>query len=265
MTIQRSFFNWGSSGLNYNIWPYETCSPNLVQLLLFLQGQCGGYSLGCEGDRTIRDGSSISSHSYGAAFDWRYTPVPSGVKNVTRDTAVKTVLPWVINNSAELGIQAIHDYAGDRIWRAGRTSNVAEAQTTWWKKQYGAGGGMGESWATYFHFETTKDKFMYANPVKLRSGIVLPGGGTTNQIATPPGYPSMSKAKGSTDANTVVDGWPGGRVSTLQRILGGITVDGYFGSQTDAKLRQVQEDGGLIVDGIYGTQCEQAFLEWRGI
>lgn len=83
-------------------------------------------------------------------------------------------------------------------------------------------------------------------------------------LATPPGYPSMSMAKGSTNANTVVTGWPGGRVSTLQAILGGITVDGRFGPQTDAKLREVQKVGGLIVDGIYGKQCETAFLAWRG-
>ena len=27
------------------------------------------------------------------------------------------VMPWLINNSKQLGIQAIHDYAGKRIWR----------------------------------------------------------------------------------------------------------------------------------------------------
>lgn len=79
---------------------------------------------------------------------------------------------------------------------------------------------------------------------------------------TPPGVPAMRK--GSTDANTVVSGWPKGRVSTLQTILGGITVDGNFGPQTDTKLRDVQFKGGLFVDGIFGAQTSAKVVEWRG-
>lgn len=80
---------------------------------------------------------------------------------------------------------------------------------------------------------------------------------------TPPGTPSMRK--GATNATTVVAGWPGGRVSTLQQILGGgITVDGQFGAQTDARLRTVQFEGGLAVDGVFGPQTSAKFVEWRG-
>lgn len=79
---------------------------------------------------------------------------------------------------------------------------------------------------------------------------------------TPPGSPSMRK--GATDANTVVAGWPAGRVSTLQKILGDITVDGQFGPQTDTRLRDTQFKGGIAVDGVYGPQTSAKFVEWRG-
>lgn len=162
MTVQTAFFDWGSSGLNWDAPPYETCSPNLLALHAHLEETWGGRSLGCHHDRTIVGGSKISDHAYGAALDWRYGDV------MNRAKLLADVIPWLIDNSSELGIDAIHDYVGDRIWRAGRTSNVADAHTTWWRKQNGAGGQMGKSWAVWLHIATHRDRWADSTPIAGR-------------------------------------------------------------------------------------------------
>lgn len=185
MSIQTNFFNWATSGLPYSEPPFEDCSPNLVQLRKYLRERWGGYSLGCEGDRPIREGTAISSHAFGAAEDWRYTPVVSGSKDVPRHVAIGEVLPFVINHSAELHIDAIHDYFGDRIWRAGRTPYTADAHTSWWKQQNGNGSGMGETWATYFHFETNYDGWGDATAIVDRLHGAPPDPGPTPPVDPP--------------------------------------------------------------------------------
>ncbi len=160
MTIQRTFFDWGRSGINWDAAPYESCSPNLLTLYAHLMNVWGGENKGCHHDRPIVGGSSVSTHSYGAAFDWGYG------SNRIKTTLV--VIPWLIANSAELGIDAIHDYVGDRIWRAGRTISTGDAYTSWWRTQNGSGGQMGASWATWLHIETTKDSFSNTAPIPQR-------------------------------------------------------------------------------------------------
>lgn len=157
MTVATKFFNWPRSGIDNERPPYEACSPNLVTLRSYLQGRWGGEYLGCHGDRDNRDGTSLSTHAYGAALDWRYP---------TRQLAVAEILPFLIDNSAELGIMSIHDYVADRIWHAGRTSSTNPAD--WWKIQNGAGAGMGEAWATYLHIETHPDAFALSTPIADR-------------------------------------------------------------------------------------------------
>lgn len=173
MTIQRHFFSWANSGLPYDKDPWEQCSPNLIQLGRYFLS-FGGQDLGCEGDRPIRAGTTISEHSWGAARDLRYEP--PWLTNTTasawesRELALEFV-DWVIDWSVELHICRIHDYVGDRIWTAGRTANVDEAHTLWWKPQ-GGGGAMGDSWARYFHFVTTFDGWDDDTPIDAR-GIPL--------------------------------------------------------------------------------------------
>lgn len=176
MTIQRTFFNWEASGINWDAPPYESCSPNLTTLKNHLISVWGGKSLGCHVDRNIVGGSRVSTHSYGAALDWSYGG------NRVKTTIV--TIPWLIQNSAELGIDAIHDYVGDRIWRAGRTSDIRDAHSLWWKDQNGAGSQMGESWATWLHIETTKDSFSNTTPIPDR---LAPPQGETDMIPLPNG------------------------------------------------------------------------------
>ena len=46
----------------------------------------------------------------------------------------------------------------------------------------------------------------------------------------------------------------GSAVIEAQRLLGGIEVDGEFGPETDAAVRQFQAANGLVVDGEVGPQ-----------
>ena len=144
------FTNWQNSpDLNYLAPPYESCSPNLKALRDVCRYVWGGQYLGCHYNRDIRSGSKPSSHAYGAAFDWRYPD---------RKLATDVIIPFILWCSEEkgTGIQAIHDYYGDRIWRCNRDP---EDYPDGWKKQNGAGTGMGETWADYFHVEVNKYMF----------------------------------------------------------------------------------------------------------
>jgi hypothetical protein len=64
------------------------------------------------------------------------------------------VLPRLLNDSLELGIQAIHDYVGCRIWRppglSGRPSQISPE--CGWRDQT-PGSQMGQSWALWLHIE----------------------------------------------------------------------------------------------------------------
>lgn len=163
MTILRKYYRWSTSPLDWSKSPFETCSPNLLLIRRELERLFGvGQYLGCEGDRDIRAGGSISTHAYGAAFDWRY---PNGTADL--------VIAWLIDNSGETGVDSIHDYLRSRIWHAGRTSDEADAHTSWWLAQTpSAVNGMGQSWANYLHIETHLDFFFNDTPLSQR--IIVP-------------------------------------------------------------------------------------------
>ena len=168
MTIINRFFNWQRSGLNWDAPPYEACSPALMSLLTWLLNNHGGQSLGCHGDRAVRAGTAPSSHAFGAALDWRYENPGPG-----RQYALDVVLPFVLAHSDQLGVQAIHDYAGDRIWRPpGHSGRLVSSDG--WKAQNGAGGQMGRSWAQWFHFEIHPDDFDDARTVEDKLKVPPP-------------------------------------------------------------------------------------------
>jgi len=60
----------------------------------------------------------------------------------------------------------------------------------------------------------------------------------------------------TTTENVVVltEGAEGRQVSALQQALGGISVDGIFGPETEAAVKAFQERNGLSVDGIVGGE-----------
>ena len=162
MAVIDKFASWQTRpGDEWKRAPFESCSPNLELLNAHLANEYGGQSLGCHANRDVRSGGSVSSHAYGAAFDWRYENPGPG-----RAVLLNVIMPWLIANSSELGVQAIHDYAGSRIWRPpGHSSRSVNGDG--WKAQPKSG-NMGASWAQWIHTETHPDDFGNTTPIADR-------------------------------------------------------------------------------------------------
>lgn len=144
MTIAEQFFDYQH---HVPAGRFDRCSPALGELRETLAERWSFSSLGCFGVRPIRLGELPSTHSYGAAIDLSY-------RQLGRVRMLAEVVPYLIAWSDEWGIQAVHDYVGCRIWRAGRTRVVAEACDRWWKAQRPSPGtGMGQAWADWLHIE----------------------------------------------------------------------------------------------------------------
>lgn len=158
MAIATEFSDWQRSSAKPGRAPYDRCSPNLDAIGRYLRARWGGQSLGCYVVRPVVGGSRPSSHSYGAALDWRYANPGPG-----RDVLLRDILPWLVNHSAELGIQALHDYVGSRIWRANRSGDANGG----WKKQ-SPGSQMGQSWAQWIHVEVHPDAWADGRSVEDR-------------------------------------------------------------------------------------------------
>lgn len=151
MSVKKKFYNWQKPRKTDYV-KFRKASPNLVGLAEFLVKRFKGVNLGIYNRRPIRGGTQPSSHTFGAALDWRYP---------TRATA-KQVMRFLVNYSEELGIQAIHDYVGGTVWRAGRG----------WKKQEPSSSGMGQPWATWLHLEVTPSQWADKRPIPVKVGDV---------------------------------------------------------------------------------------------
>lgn len=244
--IETEFYNWQRHQPEDDP-RYNRCSPNLIAIGDELGKRWGMTSLGCYGERDIRDGSQPSSHSHGAGTDRRYF-------EIGRARALSEVVPWLIGNSRELHLQAIHDYFGCRIWRAGRTTSTADAFTTWWRAQTpNPSNGMGASWAVYFHLETTRDGWGDTKPIAQRLGIVVPPPQPIPPAVDPnTGVKFMHKTIRRGDTGPDVYG-----AQVVMRHKAGqkdLVCDGGFGSATDAAVRNVQGWFNLHVDGVVGPE-----------
>lgn len=228
MTVQtRQFFNW------QNLHPSNTpdyCSPDLRLIVDSLLANHGGQDLGCYGPMPV-GATYIRSHYHGAAIDYRYADPGPGL-----DVGQNVILPFLIDFSDELGIEAIHDYYNRRIWRCARTPNAADAHTLWWKEQP-IDDHMGQAWAKYFHLEVTKEQWAVTVPIEMRFGV-------------PIGQQTM--------APTIKLGSTGDYVRWLQQRLANngfaVTVDGRFGPNTELMVKYLQGASGLQQDGIVGPK-----------
>jgi len=247
VAINRTFYNWQTHlpapDANYNY-----CSPNINQIADELGKRWGMTNLGCYGWRAVRAGTAPSSHGFGAATDRRYD-------EIGRYRAVTEVIPWLIDNSLELHVSAFHDYIGCRIWRAGRTSSLADAHTKWWLTQaVNPLNGMGQSWAIYFHIETTQAGWMDGTPIPNRTMVV------PEPIPDPDPPPITPLPGGTFVHQTIKLGDTNADVYAFQmfakKYAGNtdILIDGKFGPIThDAALR-VQAWYNLGVDGVIGPK-----------
>ena len=69
-----------------------------------------------------------------------------------------------------MGIQAIHDYKGGRIWRSTRF----DGRGAYWLAQKPSSTGMGQSWAGWIHIEVHADAWFDPRSVEERIAGVVP-------------------------------------------------------------------------------------------
>ncbi len=157
------YYNWRTSGHDPNNSQFDRLSPNLQALRAYLVDVENFVSLTGTNTvrRNVRGGSSTSVHSWGAAWDGRYA---GNIADDGANTKRERLSEWLLDNYELLGIMAVHDYAGARIWRRGRT--LSSNPDHWWRPSTGT--FMGESWATYFHIETDFDHYHLDTPIAER-------------------------------------------------------------------------------------------------
>lgn len=258
MAVATKFSNWSNRTPGA---PFDRPSPNLTSLLEYLEDRWGGHSLGIYGVRKIRGGSAWSTHAFGAALDWRwqaYSGAPSGVEFVSSNTMADEVIPFLVDNSAELGIQAIHvgnivdpdpqdadqnDGVRAGSWRADRPGTANDGVWLEWSTGYGG----------WIHIEVHPDAWSDGRPVEEKLGAQAP--------APTPAQPAEHDwvTKAYTNPKPVLRvGSQGVWVRWIQEIMRSygmpIAVDGKFGTQTKAGVEDVQKFWGLAVDGVVGNQ-----------
>lgn len=245
MTVNKHFHNWQKDD-RWDEEPFEQASPNLVKILEYLEAKWGGLSLGIHHDRPIRSGSSPSSHAFGAALDWRWD------SDLSREELEDEVLPFLILNSKELGVQAIHDQG--RIWRSSRSTPTGGG----WRS-YDTGYG------AWIHVETTDTDWGDDTPVTDRLADLPPDQEPAPQWPpyNPPTQwglfpvdPNKPKLHNTAARNTQSKPHVHYLQSVLHHLCGrpALEVDGWFGNQTEKAVRDFQKFFGFTVDGWVGPQ-----------
>jgi hypothetical protein len=259
MTVATKFYNWASTDIPPGVAPYNKCAPALTSLNKYLMDRWGGQSLGCYNVRKIKGTDRQSTHSWGAARDYRYADPGPG-----RRVAVREIIPFLINNSAELGVQAIHDYVASRIWRASWVSRTSDG---WRDVKPSPNNGMGASWATYLHIEVNQSQWNDGRSVEEKLDV-------EPEPSRDPFRPRLGKFGDYPDKRKprTVMGASGREVSYLQGVMDKdripTIIDGEFGRLTDRSVRRFQQRYGLKQDGIVGQKTWDAIdrlaIRWRG-
>jgi hypothetical protein len=207
MAVAKEFTDWQKKRTS-DLAKFPRSAPALTSLRDYLVPTFGGADNGIYGVRKIRGSSrSRSSHSFGAAMDYSY-------RGLSREVADR-VIEFLINNSEELGVQAIHDYMACRIWRANRSGD----KNGGWQKQRKNNEGMGQTWGDWLHIEVSERKWSDGR--------------------------SVLEKLGSDTRRVLRRGDSGDDVLWVQHTLRNkanqnITTDGKFGTQTEMAVRNVQ-------------------------
>jgi peptidoglycan hydrolase-like protein with peptidoglycan-binding domain len=80
----------------------------------------------------------------------------------------------------------------------------------------------------------------------------------SGQATANPGAPNPEPATTTEHVLVLSSGNEGRQVQLLQQALGGITVDGVFGPETEEAVRSFQESREMTVDGVVGAQTAAA-------
>ena len=167
MTVANEFHNW-SDDPSEDAHRLQDGSPALKHIRDYHLQRWGGMSLSVPSlfqPRPIDGGTAPSAHA-GCAVDIRWKDPGPG-----RDVVVREILPFYIDNSLELHIQAIHDYVGCRVWRANRSHNEAGG----WKTQT-PDGTMGKASSQWLHLEINRAGWHDDRPVEAMLGGGPPPG-----------------------------------------------------------------------------------------
>lgn len=253
MTVATEYFNYQRAGTNHQHYG-KGVSPAIVDLKDYVMKRWGGMNLGHYGIRNTRGGTQPSTHSFGAAWDWRYMNADGGGL-LGRAKFLSEVVPVLISNSKELGIQFIGDYVGCRVWKADRSGDANGG----WKLQAESDEGMGQDWAGWMHVEVHPSVWTDGRSIEQKLGI-----GPIDTPAGPVPFPPFRPASGEFSVYPFADkpvirlGAKGDIVKYLQGVLRKngyrIGIDGDFGAITRMVVRTYQAKNGLFVDGVVGRQ-----------
>jgi hypothetical protein len=186
------YYHWNSRS-DWGSPPWNNCSPNLAQINHYCAQTYRGHSLGCHNDRAVVGGNSMSTHAWGAALDF----LPDGGNQTGRFVIAPFLIAW----SLELGINTIHDYVRQQMWKP----NLG-----WVSASIGSNGGQ------WLHIETTVTAWPDGRSVEQR--IASPS-------APPPGaYDPAHQQYGLFPLATKptlhwLDGWPGSATQSIQHII----------------------------------------------
>ena len=247
MINTTQFTDWPNKG-SFGLARFNKSSPSLVLLRAYLIATFGGANLGIYGVRPIRGGTTLSTHAFGAALDWSYRGITGG------RTRALEVMQWLIDHSNELGVQAVHDYVGCRIWHSTRALDAAGG----WKAQNAsATTGMGQTWGDWLHIETFEAAWANIAPIAGR----LTTAELTPEQPIDPGNLSRT-------VPTLTVGSDGPLVAAVQTILRerasqdvGAS-DGKFGARTLAGWRNVAAFTGLPADDRIDEAHDWDVLAW---
>ena len=142
------YYNWQKPAVTDWV-KFRKESPNLVQLCEYLIKRYGGSKVGIYNKRSVRGGDEPSTHSFGAALDWRYSDRRNAVAAATE----------LIKNCEKYGVQVIVDYVGCRQWIVG---------SGWKPLTPNKVKGFGEAWAKWLHVETCRESWSDSSSVDSR-------------------------------------------------------------------------------------------------
>lgn len=266
MAIQTEFYNYQQNPEGYNHLedPWNKCQPAAVGMRRFLEDLDFMY-LGCRSstNRSVRGGTSLSSHTFGVVPDMRYQNPGPGLEFVE-----EKVIPFLIWCSKETGLQALHHYIKGKIWRPPGTSG-RPVNGDGWKNQNVSNpkNNMGKPWAHWLHCEIHPSMLstdIYPILLELWAEwdgtpvITVPKGDNSSPATDPNITPGVRKTM-NVNIPVLKRGSVGQAVESLQALINAIdnnrtiAEDGSFGPETDDAVTDFQIFFGLPhADGIVG-------------
>jgi len=233
MSIATEYFNYQRAGHNHPLYA-KGKQPGATTLMSYLQRRWTFSNWGIYVVRPVINGKVDSTHSFGTAGNAAYSPLPG------RAVLLNEVLPFLIGNSAEIGIQMIADEGADRIWRADRSPFG-----NGWKPFNIKGGG------PWIHFEIHPDRAKDARTIDEKLSI-------TEFPVFDPAHGKFSLYPIAKNKPNLQLGSKGDAVRYLQGVLAKLgfkcAVDGDYGNLTVDYVRWYQGVRGLNIDGQTGPK-----------